>query len=186
MSALRLARFLPVTKAALTSCTVMAAGDAVCQSIQDRFDHDGLHWQRIANFGIVGLTLHGPMFFWGYNFLDKIIGSQKTLALSVKKAAVNHFTFFPSYVIFFFTYMGLLEGKDLEPSYEKAKAMLQKTWLAGTLIWPAVNTISFKFVPPQYRILYINTVGLCWNVFMSYLNQQPHNTDEIPAEEAML
>ena len=33
-----------------------------------------------------------------------------------------------------------------------------------------VNVATFMYVPPTYRILYVNFCGLAWNSFLSYQN----------------
>lgn len=78
---LRVAAAAPVARAALTSATVMAAGDALCQSIANHRQSKAVDWHRTARFSVIGLTLHGPLFFHGFRALDKHIGSAPTLRL---------------------------------------------------------------------------------------------------------
>ena len=78
---LRLAAAGPVARAALTSATVMAAGDALCQSIANHRQSKAVDWHRTARFSVIGLTLHGPLFYHGFRALDKHIGSAPTLRL---------------------------------------------------------------------------------------------------------
>ena len=36
------------------------------------------------------------------------------------------------------------------------------------LVWPPSQLINFLFVPNVYRVLYVSTITVAWNVFMSY------------------
>ena len=81
MVRLRVAAAAPVARAALTSATVMAAGDALCQSIANHRQSKAVDWHRTARFSVIGLTLHGPLFYHGFRALDTHIGSAPTLRL---------------------------------------------------------------------------------------------------------
>lgn len=63
--ALALKKLGPLPRAALTSGTVMALGDAACQAIvqQRRKQPIQIDLARVARFGVIGLTLHGPFFY---------------------------------------------------------------------------------------------------------------------------
>lgn len=88
----------PVAKAALTSCTMMAAGDVVMQRLQhaqlakESKAHAPAHaldWARTARFAVIGLTLHGPLFYAGFKQLDKLLGTAPTLG-TVRGASGGH------------------------------------------------------------------------------------------------
>lgn len=97
----------PLARAALTSAVVMTAGDVLCQvhTNQKRshqlcgHSHSSdiytrslpfpllncsacrVDWGRAARFGLIGLTLHGPLFYHGFRTLDTRIGAAPTLKL---------------------------------------------------------------------------------------------------------
>lgn len=163
----------PVVRAAVTSCTVMAAGDCLCQAIQHRgaarkqIQHD---WQRTGRFGLVGLTLHGPFFLAGFQLLDGYFGNTKTLSNAFLKTAVGQVTLFPVYVAAFFTYMGVLEGKTLPQCVEKVQSSMLPTMVTGTIFWPAANMVNFMYVPSTHRVAYVSLMGLVWNAYLSWVN----------------
>ena len=35
-------------------------------------------------------------------------------------------------------------------------------------LWPAAQALNFLYVPPVYRVVYVNVVTVAWNVFLSY------------------
>jgi protein Mpv17 len=161
----------PVFKAALTSASVMAAGDALCQSIRCRSANKPVQidLKQTARFGLIGLSLHGPYFYNSFRWIDKTLGPSATLVQAVKKTALGQVTVFPVYVASFFSYMGLLEGLSLEQCREKVVKTAPPTLLSG-LIWVPVNVVNFLFVPASARVLYVNAIGLFWNAWLSYEN----------------
>ncbi|CAM9970554.1 unnamed protein product [Pylaiella littoralis] len=49
----------------------------------------------------------------------------------------------------------------------KLKNNLWGTLLVCWRIWPVANTINFAFVPAKLRVLFMNFVGLGWNIYLS-------------------
>lgn len=41
------------------------------------------------------------------------------------------------------------------------------TLLASYTLWPAVNILTFKYVPCDLRILFANIIGLFWGTYIS-------------------
>ena len=37
------------------------------------------------------------------------------------------------------------------------------------VIWPPTQFINFALVPSQYRVLYVNSVTVLWDIFLSYM-----------------
>lgn len=162
----------PVFKAALTSASVMAVGDALCQTIRCRAANQdiSINIKQTARFGLIGLTLHGPYFYHSFRLLDKALGPSVSLLQAAKKTALGQVTVFPVYVAAFFTYMGLLEGLSLEECKQKVLKAAPPTLVSGTGFWVPVNICNFLFIKPAGRVLYVNAAGLFWNAWLSYEN----------------
>ena len=162
----------PIMKSALTSCTVMAAGDAICQSLRCRAEgrEISINSSQVGRFALIGLTLHGPYFHHGFQWLDRRFGASTSLSTAVIKTAVGQVTIFPVYLASFFTYMGLLEGLSLQECAQKVMHAAPSTFATGTAFWPIVNVFNFLFIPASGRVLYVNAAGLGWNSWLSYEN----------------
>jgi len=67
----------------------------------------------------------------------------------------------------FLSSMAYLEGNS-------PRERLQKAYWPGMknnfLLWPWVQGVNFRYVPPEFRVLVVNFVALGWNCYLSYLN----------------
>jgi len=43
------------------------------------------------------------------------------------------------------------------------------TLVANWKIWPMINFANFLFFPLSLRVLVVNTAGLFWNTYLSYI-----------------
>jgi hypothetical protein len=66
----------------------------------------------------------------------------------------------------FFTTMGVIEGRGLAGGLDKLRSNFASTFVGGSVFWPVVNMINFRFVPSTHRLLYVNGCGLVWNAFL--------------------
>jgi hypothetical protein len=48
------------------------------------------------------------------------------------------------------------------------------TLLSDWSFWPPVQAVNFWFLPPQFRILWINWTNFVWNIWLSHLNHADH------------
>lgn len=78
------------------------------------------------------------------------------------KVAADQVLWAPIFTAMYFSYLGLAEGRSLD--YIQAK--IQNDTMAGVTaswkVWPIVHAVSFRFVPTELRILYINSIQVRW------------------------
>jgi protein Mpv17 len=86
--------------------------------------------------------------------------------------ALGHAFLFPTYTCGFYLYMSALEGKGVEGGWVKFKDTWWEVFVVGSSFWPVANMVNFKYVKPQYRLVYLNVAGLAWNSYLSYQNQR--------------
>lgn len=58
-------------------------------------------------------------------------------------------------------------------SWDHMKQVFRPTFVVDCAVWPALQLVNFKFVPLQYRVLYVNVFNLAWNTFLSMQANKP-------------
>ena len=138
--------------------------------------NDELHLRRTGSFVFFGSVL-GPMLHPWFGFLGNIAarvgGGMKGTVAAV---AVDQAVMPPALITLFWLTQPVLEGK----SFDTALELMNENWLVmlkgNYVVWPAAPAINFTFVPPQFRVLFVNMVSLGWNSFVSWLSHRaPHD-----------
>lgn len=75
-------------------------------------------------------------------------------------------------MLFFFTLLTTICTTGLGASAGKSAGLMVRHNLMGTMnvcwrVWPIANLINFAFVPANLRVLFMNIVGIGWNIFLS-------------------
>lgn len=139
-------------------------------------NYDLSRTQKMAFFGLVfaGPTLH----IWYSNILPKLANRifsyeiLKPYSTINKKVVCSVFldqTVFTSFnLIFFFMFMDYVDSRNIIKSWKNCKKKFTSTIYANWKLWPIAQLINLSFIPIQYRVLYVNLVGVFWNCFLSY------------------
>ena len=69
----------------------------------------------------------------------------------------------------FFGYLNSMEGKSLEDYTNKVKADPKTAVMGSWAVWVPAHTINFA---SSQRLLYINTIQIGYNVFLSFLGNK--------------
>lgn len=66
-------------------------------------------------------------------------------------------------------FINLLEHGSPSKGLEAIENNFVKAMITNWKIWPAAQIINFWFIPKQFQVLWVNIVGLFWNVYLSYI-----------------
>lgn len=123
---------------------------------------------RFLRFSAFGAFFHGPSGHIFYRWINrKFPGSTPTAV--TKKILIDQIIWNPifSFVLYLFT--GVIGGATPNFILSKMKRNIGIAVLGSWFIWPLGHLINFKFVPAQYRLMYMNFVQLAYNVLLSVL-----------------
>ncbi|GMR32014.1 hypothetical protein PMAYCL1PPCAC_02209, partial [Pristionchus mayeri] len=165
ISALFSPRFLLYTNT-LTSCTMLCAGDALQQVgfsievLRDSYFFTG----RMTTMGLI----LGPMTHGWYKLLDgySFRGFRSVVTLKKIVCDVAVAPLFSSTTI---TGIALLEGKSAIDAMREYKQKFWHLFMLDLSVWPPVQFINFFFLPPSFRVVYVNCVVLAYNCCLSYI-----------------
>ncbi|CAG2233419.1 MPV17 [Mytilus edulis] len=149
-------KYLVVTNTVTCGC-LLGAGDLLTQNIEQRFMHrktdesEGvkINWSRTERF---------------------IKGTGNKMVF--KKILADQLVAGPWFCSSFFFGMGLLEGRGVEGAVGEVKENFLPVYLVDWCFWPPAQFINFKYVPLEYRVVFVCTLTLCWNTFLSYMKHR--------------
>ncbi|KAL9544241.1 hypothetical protein MBANPS3_007728 [Mucor bainieri] len=105
--------------------------------------------------------------------VSKAVQSQitkKANGMAIKRMVTDQALFAPAGLVLFFSVMGIAETGKWEGVKEKFKDAYVPALIANYKVWPAVQFINFKFMPLQYRLPFVSSLGIVWNAYLSWLN----------------
>ncbi|KAG5187937.1 peroxisomal membrane protein-related [Tribonema minus] len=166
----------PLLVKACTSLTGFTVGDILAQKfINKDAEYDFMRTVRLGSFGAL---VHGPTGHWFYGMLDSKLPGTAPMTVATK-VAIDQTIWNPIFGIMFFSYLGLTEGKSVDQIYQKIKADLATAVMGSWTVWIPAHTINFKFVPTSQRLLYINSIQIGYNVFLSFLGNKKAPEDAV-------
>jgi len=159
----------PLIVKCLTSLVGFSLGDILAQLFVEKVEK--FDFARLARLASFGFLLHGTMGHYFYGFLDgKFPGTNA--ATVATKVGIDQVLFNPVFGSIFFTYMGLAAGDSLGDVKAKIQRDIKTAVVGSWTVWVPAHTINFKFISPQQRLLYINTVQIGYNIFLSFLGNK--------------
>ncbi|KAJ8940165.1 hypothetical protein NQ318_019374 [Aromia moschata] len=149
---------------------IMGMGDLTAQT-SEKQSLKQLDLLRTSHFFGLGLTLVGPASSRWYKILSKTFGEEGS-SVALKKVAADQLIFAPVFMVIFMIALNGLRGKDWEHIRKELNAKYFDLLINNYKIWPAVQLINFYMIPLNYQILFVQSVALFWNVFVSWKLEQ--------------
>ncbi|CAM9164128.1 unnamed protein product [Discosporangium mesarthrocarpum] len=159
----------PLITKSLTSMVGFALGDLLAQKgVEKKEKIDVTRLLRLASFGAL---IHGSTGHFFYNFLDSKIPGTAALTVA-KKVFIDQVIWNPIFGCMFFGYMGAVDGLGPSAIGDKLKNNLWTSVKGSWTVWPVAHAINFRYIPTSQRLLYINTIQIFYNCFLSIISQR--------------
>ncbi|XP_075234991.1 mitochondrial inner membrane protein Mpv17-like [Lycorma delicatula] len=135
---IKLMELHPVKMQMLQTGLLLGAGDLVAQTGLEKKDFKSIDWRRTLAYSSVGFFVLAPIISRWFIILERMYG-KNGLQTTVKKVVTDQLIFSPAMLPIFIT-----------------------------LVWPLVQLINFYFVPINYRIIFLQSIALLWNTYISF------------------
>mmetsp|Transcript_62933 Transcript_62933/g.148175 ORF Transcript_62933/g.148175 Transcript_62933/m.148175 type:complete len:211 (+) Transcript_62933:37-669(+) len=120
---------------------------------------------RMASWTVISTPIVG---LW-LQTLANTFGSAADVPTVASKLVVDQFLFGPALLSCFLLYSGLFDSvtrfsNQVSPAIEKIRCDLFKMQRAGWAVWIPVAILNFSVIPDQFKIIFLNVIGLFWNI----------------------
>lgn len=168
----------PVIVKALTSLVGFTAGDILAQTLVEKVDkYDAMRTVRLGSFGFLW---HGPSSHYFYGFLDNLIPGTDMKTVWTK-VFCDQVLWNPVFGTIFFTYLNFAEGKTFADLKLKIQQDLLTAVKGSWGFWVPAHFVNFRFIPGDQRVLYINTLQILYNIFLSFIGNKKVEPEAEPA-----
>ncbi|XP_044578301.1 protein Mpv17 [Cotesia glomerata] len=157
----------PLGLQALQAGALMAVGDQMAQNLVENRSFNDLDFMRTAKFYAIGFFIGGPSTRTWYGVLDKYIGSKGTV-VALKKVAFDQLLFAPTFIVVLLSSIGLMQGNDINGIKTKLSNEYKDILINNYKLWPMVQLVNFTFVPLHYQVLFVQSVAVFWNTYVSF------------------
>lgn len=124
-----------------------------------------------------------------FETIDKPLIRSKTILVS--KVYADQFIFSSIYPVFFMIATGMAldltkeenrdklsisyVGESFDNSWTNVKNKFAKIYITDCAVWPLIQMANFAFVPAPLQPIFVNTINIGWNAFLSYVSQDGHH-----------
>lgn len=151
----------PLAAKSVVAGFLFLTSDVICQSF---FGVDEYDFWRTARFTLVGTGFTPSLHIW-YAYLGRRFAGTSLLP-TLQRLALDQLVFAPLFIPAFFSANLVLQGRP-----ELIMAKIRNDWvptvIANYAVWVPAQFINFRFVPQIHQVLFSNSVGFFWNIYMS-------------------
>jgi len=161
----------------ITSFCTFGVGDIIGQTIEnnskkkkgEKTIFNFIRFLKQATFG----TLMTPYLHLHFGKIVPFIvpiASNPNPKLRVAKSMLYDQTVHATFFTFvYFMWLNLVNHTGFEKAVNNTKELLIPTMIANWKVWPAAMLINFSIIPQHYSVLYVNTVAIFWNAYISFV-----------------
>lgn len=172
----------PLRTKALTSAAIAGLSDVVAQTIiSGRYSN----LKRTLAVACFGFLYSGPSAHYWQKFLEWLFSGRKDMQTVLTKVVIDQLSYGPLCNILFMSFATLvLEGRSFGELAAKVRKDYVGVQLNGWRLWPLAALINYRFVPLEFRVLFINVVALVWTTFLLLSAKRAQGAGPVAAKRA--
>eukprot|EP01084_Bolivina_argentea_P098149 176421_1 len=163
----------PLARSIIITTTGFCVSDLICQSIEYKYGNQTQNtsfiWnkQRTFKFTLIGV-MFGPQFHYWVPFVASLVPGHGP-KVAFKRVCIDQLCMGSWATSFILSMSALLEGNDIKGIKTNLKDRFFEFYLRACCIFPPAQLINYWIIPPHYRVLWLNGIGFCWRIILSYL-----------------
>ncbi|BEI81907.1 hypothetical protein CcaverHIS002_0210670 [Cutaneotrichosporon cavernicola] len=126
---------------------------------------------RAARQAVYGALVLAPLAHNWLVRLDKVKFANKWATLGAK-VSLDQLVWGPFIVTTFWSWTGMMEGKTGDQVAELVHFAFPGAYSKCVAVFAPTQIVNFLWVPLHHRLLVHQTVGLGWNIFLSYMTNK--------------
>lgn len=167
----------PYVAEGMRAAAIMATGDVLAQTVVEKKKFRDIDVIRTVKYGSLGMLFVGPTLKYWFGLLDRTIkGKQGTVSRALKKMAVDQAIMAPALNFAIAGMVGLINNEKPLEIKERLKTQYPDIMKTNYMIWPAVQIINFGLVPLRYQVVFVQTIAVFWNCFVSQMLNEKLNS----------
>uniref|UniRef100_A0A224XZB7 Mitochondrial inner membrane protein Mpv17 n=1 Tax=Panstrongylus lignarius TaxID=156445 RepID=A0A224XZB7_9HEMI len=144
---------------------LLGLGDVIAQTVDARIKT--YNAPRTLKFMSAGIFM-GPSIHAWYIILERMYGQSQGIKTVLKKVATDQLLFGPTFLAFLMVYTQLLNRKDWDHIKKTLKNDYPRLLRDNYVVWPAAQVINFSLIPLNYRVLFLQSLGVLWNAYVAW------------------
>lgn len=174
----------PTTTKIVTSGVIGALGDLFSQVLEGKYKNEkSVDFRRLLIFTLSAALYFAPVIGAWFTFLNNVPipggDGAKALGMLLIDQTAGALSVIGTYFFFYELIDHLIPGGSAcEPGMHplasivsrgthSLKYTLPNVLVANWKVWPVVNFLNFRFVPPMYQLLVSNLASFFWNVYLA-------------------
>ena len=102
-----------------------------------------------------------------YRVLDQILPGTD-LRILMKKVTLDNLLAPVQFVIFFGA-LALIERRSMEECWTELRHKGLHLYLASSVVYVPAQFFNFRFLKPEFRVLYVSVLNLCFDTYTSHV-----------------
>ena len=163
-------RKYPKTTEIVSSALLTYSSDCICQYIlkpDNKSYWENFNHKHAWNLTIFGAGVITPIFHYWYKFLAHRFPGQ-SFGFIIVKSLVDRLTIGSAVVLGFFVSQHFMNGGNYPSLKAKLEKDLAPALVMNVKVWMSALILNFKFVPLEFQVLFLNTVGFFWMIYLSF------------------
>lgn len=162
----------PLLVKSVTACFILGSADLAGQAIEAKLKDEGesdIDIMRTVRFAIFGLVLQAPWNHYFYQILDGALPPTEDpwTPTTAVKVVIDQFVQAPIFTSLIFVFLGTLEGKQFGEIKKQLDEDYVDTMIANWKLFVPATVVNLAFIPPIFRVLYLNVVFFFWSIYLS-------------------